>query len=70
MKERTIFSYLVIFSLLITIFYLENSCTPKHLNTSGDAKVYNDDSEITMNATERKTRMPFDTAAPAPAHRK
>lgn len=66
MKEFKLFSLAKLINVIfiITAFY---SCTPKKASSNtGDNKVYNDDSEINMKSTERKSKMPFDTTSSPP----
>jgi hypothetical protein len=66
-KSRLIFIGKLISSVFILATISTASCTPKKASSnSGDNKVYNDDSEINMKSTERKSKMPFDTASSAP----
>lgn len=59
--------YLITTSAVILFTAVLFACTPKKISTSlGDTQIYNDDSEINMKTTERKSKMPFDTTAVPP----
>ena len=64
MNRKFLFSVSKIAALFILTALLHIACTPKKLHTSGDNKVYNDDSEIIMKTTEKSGKMPFDTTTP------